>query len=116
MSIEILNCSQLVTATSFASVVYTPADGEKVNPIEFLSDVPQDSKCVARLVWDYTTTSARNGDHLWSIANTGEMPHGMADDMLLQQIGDGVKKMALVFENNSAVEYFFSGHVKLEKS
>ena len=116
MSIEILNCSQLITAGAFRSVTYTPPNGEKVNPIEFEADVPQDPLCVARLVWDYTTTSATNGIHLWAVSNDARMPHGMADDMLLQKTGDGVKKMALVFENNAAVDYYFSAHVELEKS
>jgi len=113
---HILNCSQLVTAGAFASVHFTPANGDKVNPVEFVADVPQDAKCVARMVWDYTTTSATNGNHLWSISNNPQMPHGMADHMTLQQTGDGVKKMAIVFENNGASDYYFSAHAELEIS
>jgi len=93
---HILNCSILVTAGGFAFEHFTPDLNDKVNPVEFFADVPTDAKCVARLIWDYTTTSAENGTHLWSISNNDRMPHGMSDHLTLQQTGDGVKKNSLL--------------------
>ena len=102
-----LSVNQLINSGTEVADTYVVPDGKKALVYFFEASSPDSSLATSRIVWDYGGAES----NAWVIQRHGRMPN---EEKVLEFVGDGVKKLALVCDNGCSSNYYFNGFAKVK--
>lgn len=104
---EELILSQQVGILSEVSMEIVPEEGKDIW-VKYFSGTSQKQESIIKIVWDF---EGAGESILWAVKSGEDFKHRI--DIPKSEV-DGVKKIALVLENNELSSQYMSGYVLLE--